>query len=185
MDERALIISLQAGNEAAFKQLFASYYSALCEYASRYVGDEDAEDLVQELFAYLWEQRSYIVIVSSLKAYLFAAVRNRCLNAVKKRQELLQKQAEYGELLKNHIEEPDYYFIDELNALIEKYINDLPNKYRETFRMSRYTEMSNEEIACHSGVTVKAIEYRITQALRTLRRKLKDYLVSVCYSTIL
>jgi RNA polymerase sigma-70 factor (ECF subfamily) len=176
MDERALILSLQAGDEAAFRQLFASYYSPLCEYTSRYTGDEDAEDIVQELFVHLWEQREDIVIVSSLKAYLFAAVRNRSLNAVKKRQDILQKQAEYGELLKDHIEEPDYYFIDELNALIEKSINDLPKKHRETFRLSRYEEMSNEEIARHSGVTVKAIEYRITQALRSLRRKLKDYL---------
>ena len=77
-----LLEELGNGNEQAFRQLFVTYYSPLCEFASQYVSDGAAEEVVQELMMYLWERREFLAIVGSVKSYLFMAIRNRCLNAI-------------------------------------------------------------------------------------------------------
>ena len=85
MDESALLDELRRGNNDAYKQLFITYYSPLCEFASQYISDDDAEELVQELMLYIWETRESIIIESSLKSYLFTATKHRCLNFIKKK----------------------------------------------------------------------------------------------------
>ena len=71
---------------------------------------------------------------------------------------------------------PVYYFVNELTENIQKAIENLPETYRETFAMSRFGEKTNVQIAEKLGISVKTVEYRISQALKILRLKLKDYL---------
>jgi RNA polymerase sigma-70 factor (ECF subfamily) len=176
MDDLVLFTQLQNGDEKAYEKLFHKYYSPLCEYASQYVQDYDAEELTQDLMLYLWEARETIVIESSLKSYLFTSVKHRSLNAIKKKLYQEQVHGILYEKLKDQFEEPDYYLIHELAEKIEKSIQALPENYRKTFELSRFGEMSNAQIAQQLNVSVKTVEYRITQSLRILRVKLKDYL---------
>jgi DNA-directed RNA polymerase specialized sigma24 family protein len=75
---------IAAGDRAAFEALFRLHYRPLCGFAMGYLKDGDkAEDLVQDLFFRLWLDREKVNVTTSVKAYLYAAVRNRCLNAVK------------------------------------------------------------------------------------------------------
>jgi RNA polymerase sigma factor (sigma-70 family) len=75
---------IAAGDRAAFEALFRLHYRPLCAFATGYVKDADqAEDIVQDLFFRLWLDRAKVTISTSVKAYLYASVRNRCLNAVK------------------------------------------------------------------------------------------------------
>lgn len=177
MDELLWLPELQAGNENVYKRIFTKYYSPLCEYASHYVCDEDAEELVQELMLYLWESRKELFIESSLKSYLFSATRNRCLNLIKKNQYREQVRTDIYEKLKDELEDPNYYLIDELTEQIEKAIDELPVSYRETFSLSRLRDKTNAEIAALQNVSVKTVEYRITQSIKLLRVRLKNYLV--------
>ena len=78
--------------------------------------------------------------------------------------------------LKDQFEDPDYYFINELTEHINKAIKELPDTYRDTFALSRFGELTNTQIATKLGVSVKTVEYRISQALKILRVRLKDYL---------
>src|SRR5262245_52341233 len=74
---------IAAGDQTAFEELFRAHYRPLCAFARQYVKDaEKAEDLVQDLFFRLWQDREKLRVTMSVKAYLFASVRNRCLNAV-------------------------------------------------------------------------------------------------------
>ena len=84
MDDSTLIEQIQLGSKDAFKQMFIKFYSPLCEYASQYVSDEDAEELIQELMLFIWENRNSLFVEISLKSYLFMAVKHRCLNAIKR-----------------------------------------------------------------------------------------------------
>lgn len=152
------------------------FYSPLCEYASHFVSDDDAEELVQDLMLYVWENREYLAIENSLKSYLFVSIKNRCYNAIRDHQAREQIHRILYEKLKDRFEEPDYYLLGELAVNIEKAIEELPEGYRETFRMSRFGEMSNANIAKRLGVSVKTVEYRITQSLKILRVKLRDFL---------
>jgi RNA polymerase sigma-70 factor (ECF subfamily) len=176
MDEQCLIALLNEGDRNSFKQLFDSYYSPLCEYACRYVSDADAEELVQEYMIYLWENRKMLAVETSLKAYLFAAVKYRCLNAVK--QHLYHERVRnlLYEKMKDQVDDPDYYLANELAGLIHKAIDELPEGYREVFVRSRFGASTNLQIAEDLGISVKTVEYRITQTLKILRVKLKDYI---------
>ncbi|MBP8759935.1 MAG: RNA polymerase sigma-70 factor [Parabacteroides sp.] len=177
MEESVLLDELRRGSEIAYKQLFIKYYSPLCEYASQYISDDDAEELVQELMLFIWETRESILIESSLKSYLFIATKHRCLNFIKKNQYHEQVHSEIYEKLKDQFEDPDYYMLEDLSVQIQKAIDELPENYRETFALSRFGEQTNVQIAAMQGISVKTVEYRITQSLKILRVKLKDYLL--------
>lgn len=176
MDDNNLITLLQQGDRNAYKQLFIKYYPPLCEYASQYISDDDSEELVQELMLFLWETRENLVIETSLKSYLFISTKHRCLNAIRKNQYHERIHNQIYEKIKDQFEDPDYYFVNELTENIQKAIENLPETYRETFAMSRFGEKTNVQIAEELGISVKTVEYRISQALKILRFKLKDYL---------
>ncbi|MDR2497052.1 MAG: RNA polymerase sigma-70 factor [Tannerellaceae bacterium] len=175
MEDRILLTKLKDGEQLAFKQLFIKYYSPLCEYASHFVPDTVAEDAVQELMADIWENRKGFFVESSLKAYLFTATRHRCLNILKKEQ--------YHQRVEDklrHVEEPfdnpDFYLFDELSEQIQTAINNLPDIFRQTFTMSRNNHLTNAQIAKELGVSIKTVEYRISQSLKLLHAAMKNYL---------
>ena len=181
MDENNLIILLQQGDQDAYKQLFIKYYSPLCEYASQYISDDDSEELVQELMLFLWETRENLVIETSLKSYLFISTKHRCLNAIKRQLYHERVHSLIYDKIKDQFENPDTYFVNELTENITKAIEELPENYRETFKLSRFGEQSNLQIAEALGVSIKTVEYRITQSLKILRVKLKDYLPFIMF----
>lgn len=176
MDDFLLLHEIQKGNSNAYKEMFDKFYSPLCEYASQFISDKDAEELVQDLMLYIWESREYLVIESSLKSYLFISVRNRAYNAIRNEKYKKNVHSALYEKLKAQFEDPDYYMIDELASKIQEAIKELPATYKETFEMSRFGEMTNVQIATTLSVSVKTVEYRISQSLKILRVKLKDYL---------
>lgn len=181
VDEQILLEQLSQGSEEAYKEFFHLYYSPLCEYASFYLSDEDSEDLVQEFMIALWEQREILVHIRSLKSYLFAAVRNRCLNVIEKEIHRQRKHSSWYEEFKDKFENPDFYLANDLMEQIQKAIDELPDNYREVFDRSRFTSKTNNEIARELGISVKTVEYRITQSLKILRKRLSDYLLTIIF----
>ena len=181
MDDNNLITLLQQGDRNAYKQLFIKYYSPLCEYASQYISDDDSEELVQELMLFLWETRENLVIETSLKSYLFISTKHRCLNAIKRQLYHERVHSLIYDKIKDQFENHDTYFVNELTENITKAIEELPENYRETFKLSRFGEQSNLQIAEALGVSIKTVEYRITQSLKILRVKLKDYLPFIMF----
>ena len=176
LDEQTILDDIRHGSKNAYNRMFVHFYSPLCEYASQFVSDADAEEIVQDMMLYVWENRQYLIVEKSLKSYLFISVKNRCFNAIRDRRSRERIHHHIYEKLKDRIEAPDYYMFNELAINIEKAVDELPEGYRETFKMSRFGEMSNAAIAKKLGVSVKTIEYRMTQSLKILRVKLKDYL---------
>lgn len=177
MEDRLLVESLRLRNKDGFRLLFMRYYSPLCEYASQYISDRDAEELVQDFMLYLWENQDvWEVIETSLKSYLFVAVRNRCVNAIKKSRYHQRVRSLLYERMKDICENPDYYLANELALLIEKAVEELPESYRVVFLKSRFGALTNVKIAEELGVSVKTVEYRITQSLKLLRVALREYL---------
>jgi len=176
MEEHILIESLSQGSLDAYKQLFHKYYSPLCEYASLYLSDEDAEDLVQDFMILLWEQREILIHVKTLEPYLFASIRNRCLNAIEKEIYRQRKHQRFYEVCKQKMNDTDFYLSNELIEEIQKAINNLPTDYQKVFSRSRFSSKTNQDIAKELGISVKTVEYRITQSLRILRKQLKDFL---------
>lgn len=160
----------------AYSILYLRYYSALAAYASLLVGEAEADDVSQNVLLDFWNKRKRILIKDSLASYLFQSIRNRCLNLIK-RDNL--KHRMMSDLKLELIDESvDFIHHDtsELKALINKALADLPVEVRRTFEMSRFLGKTYKEIADETGVSVKTVEYRISQALRRLEVELADYL---------
>lgn len=167
---------LRNGNEKAFDTIFLKYYPGLCAYARQFVTLTDAEEVVQDVMIWFWENRNMVIFESSLRNYLFKSVKNRCITLIN-RNELRRKIINIVHKdLESIYDEPDFYVVKELTDKIESALKELPETYREAFELNRFHQMSYKDIATRLNLSPKTIDYRIQQALKILRVKLKDYL---------
>jgi len=161
-----------------FEQLFKTFFPSLIFFARKYLPDLDtAKEIVHNVFLNLWEKRDSIDTGTSLKSYLFTSVHNRCLNYIRdqkkfSRDEYQFEKLEQEEQLASHnpLEE------QELESRIMDALNNLPEKCREVFMLSRFEGKKYMEIAEKLGISVKTVETQMSKALRILREKLIDYL---------
>ena len=175
-DNDFLLSAVQRGDQKAFDTLFRRYYPMLCAYGHRFVELEDAEEIVQDVMLWLWENRERPVIEYSLKQYLFKAVYHRCMTRIAQNEVKQRADTAYYERMFAMLQEVDIYQINELSKHIQRAINELPPTYREAFIMHRFQNLSYKEAAELLNVSPKTVDYRIQQALKILRVKLKDYL---------
>ena len=176
--ERQVLASLEKGSETAIEMLFKTYYQPLCQYAYTFLRDKDeAEEVVQSAFINIWDKRAEINIQTSVKSYLYRAVRNSCLNVIKHQR--VRKEHEAHETA---FGEPVYegasqgVIASELERKIAAAIKELPEQCRLVFQLSRFEELKYAEIADQLDISVKTVENHMGKALRIMREQLKDYL---------
>ena len=164
---------IAAGDRVAFKALFRLHYRPLCAFAMGYLKNGDqAEDLVQDLFFRLWLDREKVNITTSVKAYLYASVRNRCLNAVKAGSKVRALNEDIDDRLQEEERTEDEH--TERIARVQAAVEALPEERRKVFKLSRYEGLKYHEIAERLGISVKTVENQMGSALKTLRIELKD-----------
>lgn len=172
-------------NPELFDEIFRHYSTPLFYYASKFVEDEAARDIVQDVFVKLWTDQN-LSIKLSLNALLFTMVRNSCFQQLEK-QKVRNK---FVESTKLSIQEDELrFYIDERTSLIElemenkltEVLDGLPERCRQIFKMSRFENKKNKEIAGELNISVKAVEKQITKALSIIRIELKDYLPLLIY----
>lgn len=176
--DQQVFLAIQSGQTPAFEMLFKTYYKPLCRYANTYLKDPDgAEEIVQGAFIGLWEKRKAITIETSLKSYLYRAVRNSCLNELKHEQ-VKQRHLASESLKEEAKSEPaDHLAIHvELEEKIRAAIQTLPEQCRLIFTMSRFEELKYQEIADQLNLSVKTVENQMGKALKLMRIQLKEYL---------
>ncbi len=167
-----ILKKIKVGDINTFESLFKQYYEALCRYGLTYVDTiEEAEEIVQELFYKIWKNKEQIEISFSLKAYLYGAVRNNALQYL----EHLQVRQNYAEhftkLDRTDIFSPEEEFeYKELNEKIDAVLNELPERRREIFVLSRFEGLKYSEIAEKLNLSVKTIEAEMTKAFKELRK---------------
>jgi RNA polymerase sigma-70 factor (ECF subfamily) len=177
-EEHILFEKIKKGDEKAFEKLFRHYYPHLCLYATQILKNASAaEEIVQELFVRLWEKRKETEVETSLKNYLLRAVKNQCLNYIKHSQ--IKNEYSRKILAENEPVSTEYDFESqtELFRKIEESISELPEKRQEIFRLSRQEGLKYREIATKLNISPKTVETQMGLAIKTLREKLRDFLV--------
>lgn len=175
---------IKGGSQEAFEFLFLSYYQDLCAYASGILHNATAaEEIVQETFVKLWEDRHNLTVEMFLKAYLYKAVRNSCLNYLE-HQKVRNKHTQYS--LSQHAFNPvppisqDYpianLLVKELEQKIEEAIALLPLQCREVFLLIRFEELSYAEVAEQLNISPNTVKTQLQRALNKLRDYLREYL---------
>lgn len=173
-----LFTTLKAGDITAFEMLFRTYYQPLCNYAYTYLQDRDeAEEIVQSTFLNVWEKKENLDIHTGVKPYLYAMVRNACLNVIK--HEKIKQQHASMELAvaERSIESVSRTVMGaELETRISLAMDRLPEQCRLVFKLSRFEELKYSEIASQLNISIKTVENQMGKALRIMREQLKDYL---------
>ncbi len=178
MKEELLIGGLERRDKAVFDYVFNYYYSSLCAFSMQYLNDRNAvEDLVQDFFVTLWLESSSRKIQVSLKSYLYAGIRNRCLD-FQKHQKVVKKHHSFVNFFAEKEDSPvDQFFAEsELRHAIQNSMAKLPPRCHEIFGLSRFKGLSNQEIAEKLGLSKRTVELQISNALKILRKELIEYL---------
>lgn len=174
MNDMELVDLLRSGNQHAFAEIYERYFGALYQHAFNRLGDKDeAKDLVQELFSYLWSKRSTLAPKTNFSNYLYTWVRNNVLNAIAHK----QVEDKYRTVLAARIDTAesitDYRVRErQLAAIIEQEVQALPPKMREVFELSRKYNLSYKEIGEKLNLTEQSVRSHVKNALKILRIKL-------------
>lgn len=174
-EELFILQRMIEGDENAFKYFFDTYYEDLCCFANTYLRDESlSEDVVQDIFIYLWEKKKFLPVDCSIKSYLYTASKNKSLNHLRNTKNknriidelLTQTQISYEENADLSIE------FEELKKVIYNAVEGLPTQCKTIYQLSREKGLTNKEIAEELGISIKTVENQMTIAIR----KIKDFL---------
>ena len=179
MDQRELNIieRLNNSDEGVIRVLFDEYYEYLCRSIYRVVPDASvSEDIVQEVFMELWKKRESIQITTSIKAYLRRSALNRSLNYLRKNKVKFEEEVEIPDMGSYDSGGQADMEASELETRIHQIIDELPERCRIIFGMSRFEEMSYKEIAEALNISVKTVENQMGSALKFLRTELAEFL---------
>lgn len=185
-NEQNWIDNIQQGDEEAFERLFKTFFYDLCRFAWRYVKSKAvAEELVQEVFADIWDNRKEWSPTRSLKLYLYQSVKHQALDYLKHE----KVRDEYDPLWMDKRENPTINFQDsrrtqQLREAISKEIEALPSRSKMTYKLHRHDGLTYEEIAGVMDISVKTVESQMTRTLKRLRSRL-SYLLSLLIAAVL
>ena len=162
-----------------YERMFAEWYSNLYRYAFSVLKDAvAAEEVVQSVFCLIWEKRERLQLHTSLKAYLFGCVYHECVNWMrqqkKARTHLLHLWHSTSRQMANGANAGIEY--GELEKRLDKALNELPERCRAIFFLSRMGQLGYKEIAMQLGISVKTVEGQMSKALKHLRKRLADLL---------
>ena len=171
-----IIRRIRQGDKQEFEKLFRSSYVSLVRYAKRILKDHDtAEEIVQDLFFRLWQDRGNLTIESSLNGYLFRSVHNKSLHFIE-HQKVIDRHA--GEIAASADEtaEPvtDAIYYSELQSKVARVLERLPERCSVIFRMSRFEGLKYNEIAEKLSVSLKTVEANMGKALKEFRKALAE-----------
>lgn len=160
------------GESGVFEEIYRSYFAPLCYFAQKYVDEEDAEDVINNLFLKLWRQKEIFENTGHLQASLYVATRNSCLDFLK-----ISKRAEDRHYLFTGGGLVDKSFIEdmirtEVWAEIYREINKLPLQCAKVISLSFLEGLKNEEIASQLEISLQTVKNQKSMGLKVLKQKL-------------
>lgn len=172
-EDQQLVQSLQKGNVAAFDSLFEIYSPKLYGFAFKYFRNEtDAEELVQEVFVKVWENRHSLKTEHSFKSYLFTIALNQIRKYFNKKAVALR----YLESLQHEPEFSDPALAEDYESALQKLnsiIDQMPPRRREIFIKSKLEGKSSKEVAAELNISPGTVDNQVSEALRFLRSQFK------------
>lgn len=171
---------MTADLDILYDNLFRKMYGKLYFYAKRFVDEENARDIVEDVFVDLWKRRETIEFGSRIQSLLYCSTHSKCINLLKHNkvsashialiEEINVHRMEVMDELKNTPESE--LENEELGKLINQAIDELPEKCREVFKLSYLQDMRNDEIATILGISARTVEAHMYRALKVLRQRL-------------
>ncbi len=174
-DEKLLVAALRLDSHEAFVRIFRQYYPNLVSFAGQFIPDKlTCEDIVQNIFLSLWQERKDLHIRSSLRSYLTVLVQNMCLNQIRHNKVKARYESEIHEAILS-LSPEEHMFFSELNMAFDSTLSQMDPTLRETLLLSRDEKLKYPEIAERLNISVRTVEDRISRAMKLLRNNLRDF----------
>lgn len=181
-EEKFLVQELREGNKTAFTLIFRTYYKDLVYFAKNYLKDRElCEDIVQNIFLKIWNERQNLRIETSLRSFLIKSIQNACLDNIR-HQQIVRNYADAREIeeMELGLIDPDKYMLySDLNSRLAIELNKLPVAYKQAFELSKLEGLRHKEISEMLNISERTVEDRISKALTLLREYLKDFLITI------
>jgi RNA polymerase sigma-70 factor (family 1) len=171
---QAIIIMLKDGDKPAFDKLFHMFHSRIFHFCRHYhLAKEEAEEIVQEVFLKVWLNRAAIDVDQNMQSFIYTIAKNLIFNGFKRK--IYQKAAyDYHISQQGNFNMEQDIICSDLSRMIENAINELPQKRRMIFNLSRKEGLSNKEIAERLDISLKTVESQMRLSLQFLRQVLKS-----------
>lgn len=177
LSDNELISLLKQEDQQAFVALYDRYWAELYACAFHlFPHRETCEDLIHDVFLYLWNSREKLEI-RSLRDYLYIAIKHKALNKIRSQKKQIEISGEDAVTLTAKEETDDQLMVKELNLLFERGMHSLPEKCREILTLSRKEHLSNKEIASRLNLSPKTVENQINIGLKKIRLMMSDFLL--------
>lgn len=171
-DEELFQLIKEQHHNCAYAELYDRYWFVLWRFALRHqTNPDEAQDSLQDVFTYLWENRQTIHIKSKVSSFLYRATLNQVLKKIDRNNFINAYVKSLGDKLKQHenyVEE--LVFEKELHQNLVKAIEEMPSKMRAVFEASRFEGLSYEEIAQKFNISKETVKSQIKNALKIVRK---------------
>lgn len=172
---KELLLLIQKDNKIAFYNLYERYCRRLHGFVLRYIKqEEDAEEIVQEVFVKIWESRNKIDAYSSFEAFLFTIAYNTTISLLRKRTNE-KKYLEHIKSLQQFSNSPnliDEVYFNELNDRVQSLLNELTVRQKEIFQLSREEGLTHDEIAKKLDISVNTVKKHMANTLAFLKQQI-------------
>ena len=168
--ELQLLSQIKGGNEKAFKKLFYMYSDKLFVWAFKIIQNtEAAEDIVQDFFIRYWEKREILSFQPSFSAYAYKSIYHAALNYLRDNERFVYGYEITIDLIDEDVEEDD---VNELTQLLQKAIDELPERCKKIFVMATIEKKKYTEVADMLGISVNTVKVQVSKAFRILKGKI-------------
>jgi RNA polymerase sigma-70 factor, ECF subfamily len=183
LPERGWAERIRAGDATAFELAFRTYHAPLCTFVYRYVRSRElAQELVQDVFARIWEQRASLEVRDSLKSFLYTAVRNHAISHLRHMIVERRWHDRVSHVSASRDDRRDTNDVEarveaqELTEAVQRVLARLPERCRLALTLRWQRQMSYAEVAEVMGVSVKTVEIHVTRGLAALREHYQELL---------
>tara|TARA_R110002049_G_scaffold58385_2_gene158871 strand:+ start:4712 stop:5317 length:606 start_codon:yes stop_codon:yes gene_type:complete len=180
-------LQFKEGDRRAFEYYFKAYNNSIVGFGIQFIRDKDkARSIAQDAFIKLWENREKVQKINGIQSFLYTSVKTDCLNLIRhnkvvrkyESKKLHEREISLNTEILNSLNFDPLTF-SELQSLIEKSIEELPDKCKLVFVKKRFENKKNKEIADELGITLKAVEANITRATKFLKLRLSHYVIQI------
>ncbi len=169
----------------SFEDIYVAFYSRMKRFAQSYlIYEEEAENIVQDIFIDIWEKKIDFSAISNVSGYLFLLLKNRCIDNIRRNKveakalTEIQKENEISFKLKlDSLQALDDKFLTDpdIDKLIDQAINKLPEKCRQIFVMNRFEGKKQRDIAAELDISINTVESQMSIAYKKLKEELKEF----------
>jgi RNA polymerase sigma-70 factor (family 1) len=174
LSDYELLAQFKAGERSAYEDIYHRYWAVLFSHARKMLqSDEDAKDLVQDVFSVFWLDGPTLELQTTLSAYLFAIMRYKVFNLVDRKKVRSNYLSSLEEFIKKNEYSGEYRVREkQMEELIQKEVAALPPKMREVFELSRKANLNYREIAEKLNISDNTVKKQMSNALKILRSRL-------------